>query len=238
MGKHVDAVLDKKGVYSKYTSPQYRKICLSCTNRGFHGVRWQAHHVLPGMCFGGLTSFVRACLDVTDYNINETYSMAGMPTLKGFLMYFRSQSTKGKRGESSATQLKRWHKLIRTYEEDKEKIFVHPGDYPCHQPGSFGHVIYNTNVSKKLKKDIWDKLNKKKAERAHVKPEGIRAQLMKVKTHFWNDLKKRGKGKGGGTHMGVEANFLNRNGTAKSGWWKPMSMATLTTAPTPPASFF
>lgn len=236
MADHKDAVRDKVGVYYKESRYTYRKNCEGC-GKGYHSHRWQAHHVLPATCFGGLETFVRECLGVTDYNINKDYSMAGMPTLKAFLMYFRGQAKKADRGEENDTQLARWKK-IRTYDYQKLIPVTFPGDYPCHQPVSFGHVVYNGDVSAKLEDDIWSKLMEKEMESDHPKPEDIKSKIEKVKDHFWSDLKARGSGAGGGGLTGVRENFLERNGKAKSGWWKPMSMANLPVAPTPPATYF
>lgn len=232
----MDAVRDKVGVYYKESRYTYRKNCEGC-GKGYHSHRWQAHHILPGTCFTGLDSFVKECCGVTDYDINADYSMAGMPTLKAFLMYFRGQSTKAKRGNESAAQLKRWKK-IRTYDYQKGIPVTFPGNIPCHQPVSFGHAVYNGDVSAKLKKDIWNKLKKKARDEDHPEPEDIKSKIVKVKNHFWNDLKARGGGAGGGGLSGVKDNFLERNGKAKSGWWKPMCMADVNPAPTPPASYF
>lgn len=232
----MDAVRDKVGVYYKKSRYTYRKNCEGC-GKGYHSHRWQAHHILPGTCFTGLDSFVKECCGVSKYDINEDYSMAGMPTLKAFLMYFRGQATKAERGEESAAQLSRWKK-IRTYDYQKAIPVTFPGDFPCHQPVSFGHAVYNGDVSAKLEDDIWSKLMEKEMEQDHPKPEDIKSKIEKVKDHFWNDLKARGSGAGGGGLSGVKDNFLERNGKAKSGWWKPMSMADLPIAPTPPATYF
>ena len=232
----MDAVRDKVGVYYKKSRHTYRSNCEGC-GKGYHSHRWQAHHILPGTCFTGLNAFVKACCGVTDYDINADYSMAGMPTLKAFLMYFRSQATKAERGEESAAQLARW-KAIRTYDYQKNIPVTFPGDFPCHQPVSFGHAVYNGDVSAKLKKDIWNKLVEKADEEDHPEPEDIKSKIVKVKDHFWNDLKARGAGAGGGGLSGVKDNFLERNGKAKGGWWKPMCMADVSPAPTPPATYF
>jgi len=100
---------------------------------------------------------------------------------------------------------------------------------------SFGHVKYNEEVDKYLNNKIWKPLMKKKKKGEHFDPEIVRDKLIKAQQRFWNELVKRGNGLGGGGHSGVEANFRNRYGSAKNGWWKPMCMVDIASAPVSPS---
>ncbi|MEK6750494.1 MAG: hypothetical protein AABY83_15045 [Pseudomonadota bacterium] len=219
---HIDAVRDRKGIY--YKSSNYRVDCESC-NKGFHGNRWEAHHILPGVVFCDLDSFVKECLGVTDYNINKPYSMAGLPNLQSFILYFQKDSTVPfvKANEKTTTMLK-WGSIAKKTNEAAIPI-AFPGDFPCHNPVNFGHVKYNANVADYLEENVWVVLLKKKAKNVHFKPQDVKEELEDAKDHFWKDLVKRGKGLGGGGCLGVEQNIRNRYGTAKNGWWKPLCMA-------------
>lgn len=232
--EHYDPVRDRVGVYYKYKTKDYRSECEGC-GRGYHSHRWQAHHVLPGVVFGGLEGFVNECLGVTDYNINKPYSMAGMPTLKAFILYFQKDPNFPiNKALEKLVQMQRWG-AVQAYAYQAHLAVTFPGDFPCHQPVSFGHVTYNEDVDKHLKREIWNPLMKKKKQNEHFKPVDVKAQLMEAQQHFWDDLEARGKGPGGGGHSGIEANFRNRYGSAKSGWWKPMCMADVSTAPVSPS---
>lgn len=225
---HIDPVRDKVGVYYKYKTTEYRSKCEGC-GRGYHSHRWQAHHVLPGVVFGGLDHFINQCLGVTDYNINETYSMAGMPTLKAFILYFQSDPDfpKPDLARDKLVQLKRWG-TIQPYQYQASIPVTYPGDIPCHQPVSFGHVKYNEDVDEYLKTKIWNALMKKKKENSHFEPVDVKSKLMKAQKHFWDDLVSRAS-------PGIKDSFKNRYGSTQSTWWKPMCMADVASAPTSPS---
>lgn len=237
-GSHTTPDVDKVGVFYKYKSKDYRAQCLGC-GKGYHGHRWQAHHVLPGTCFSSVDDFVQGCLDVTDYDINKPNSMAGMPTLKAYLMYYRTAEPGA---AENPTQLARWNS-IRTYKSDVERLtkaglsaaISDPGTLPCHQPASsYGHIQYNEAVSKSLKESVFDPLKEIGDQDGHVDFENVKSMLQAIADMYWNGLVARGAGPGGGGHVGVRANFVNRNGTAASGWWIPMTMADIPGPPPAP----
>ena len=234
MPKHTSPAVDRIGVFYKYASKDYRAQCNGC-GKGYHKHRWEAHHVLPGVCFAGLSDFVRGCLAVTDYNINKPNSMAGMPTLKAYLLFYRTEERKSAENEH---QLARWESIQMYANQVKAygAAATDPGSFPCHNPVSYGHVVYNEDVSKTLKENVFDPLKKKGDKGEHVDFEQVKSLLQGVADMYWNGLVARGVGPGGGGHVGVRANFANRNGTAASGWWKPMSMVDLAAAPPPPPS--
>ena len=229
MAGHTNPSVDRVGMFQKCDSKDYRANC----TKGYRGHRWQAHHVLPGVCFAGLSDFVNGCLAVTDYDINKAYSMAGMPSLKAYLLFYRDAEPQS---AENPDQLARW-KLIRTYATDVAAFgaaVADPGNIPVHDPSTYGHLVYIDNVHKSLKEIVYDMLKKKGDKGEHVDFEKVKDLLKGITDMYWDDLVERGAGPGGGGHAGVRANFTNRNGSAAGGWWKPMSMADLTTAPTPP----
>ncbi len=233
---HKDPVRDRIGVYYKYKTKDYRSECEGC-GKGYHSHRWQAHHILPGMVFMDLVDYIRECLGVTDYNINKPYSMCGLPTLKAFILYFQGDDTFPiSKDKTKLVQMKRWGD-IRKYKYQAHIEVTFPGDLPCHQPVSFGHVRYNEEVIEHLTQEIWKPLKKKKDKEDHPEPEDIKEKLIKAKDKFWNHLKNKGKGSGGGGHKGIEANLRNRYDSAKNGWWKPMCMCLedFSSAPTSPS---
>lgn len=232
--EHKDEVADRVGVYYKYKRKDYRSECQGC-GRGYHSHRWQAHHVLPGVVFGDLDEYVEKCLAVTDFNINKSYSMAGLPTLKAFILYFQNDSSFPIfKAKEKLVQMRRWGD-IRVYKYQKDIPLTFPGNFPCHQPVSFGHVIYNDDVKARLNRKIWKPLKKNKKQGKHFDPKDVRDQLISAQQYFWDGLVERGSGAGGGGHTGIEANLRNRYGSSKSGWWKPMCMAEVGSAPVSPS---
>ena len=233
---HIDPVRDRVGVYYKYKSSNYRDECGSC-GRGFHGHRWEAHHVLPCVVFKELAPFVNECLGVTNYNVNKPYSMAGLPNLSSFILYFQNDPTVPiDTSKEKVTAMKKWGTIKKKDNENRIPI-TFPGNFPCHNPVNFGHAIYNEDVSGYLKKNIWNELMRKKREDKHFKPKDVKGKLEDAKTHFWNILVSRGSGVGGGGLSGVESNMRNRYGKAKNGWWKPLCMADVASEPVSPSLF-
>jgi hypothetical protein len=225
---------DYKGVYYKYDSPTYRGKCKGC-GRGYHGNRWDAHHVLPGVSFSEIPTtdtFAHDCLKLTKYDINETYSMGGLPKLTAFILWYQNQpGVPYIEAKEMTVTMRRW-KTVKQYKNQAHLPVVFPGDFPVHNPVSFGHVHYNTEVVDYLNTEVFEKL---KSSEAHPKPKDIYAQLNTAQQKFWGNLVKRGSGPGGGGIRGVDQNFRNRYDKAKNGWWKPMSMsAKVTSAPVSP----
>ncbi len=216
---------DWKGVFQKYESREYRKECESC-GRGYHGNRWDAHHVLPGVVFGQITDpFIHECLRATDFDINKSYAMGGLPKLTAFILHFQKDKTVPFVHDREKTvTMRRWG-TVQQYANQAHLKVEFPGDLPVHNPCNWGHTEYNGEVAARLKSNIWTKLEALKEKNKHPKPEAIRQMLMNEVTHFWNELVSIGAGPGGGGFSGVEANLRNRYDKAQDGWWKPMCMS-------------
>lgn len=228
---------DYKGKYYKYESPVYRKTCEGCAAGGYHGNRWDAHHLLPGVSFSNVTDeFSLNCLKITDYDINANYSMAGLPKLTAFILYFQKDPTMPKLDPAldRTFTMRRWG-TVKRYKSQAGWDIVFPGPYPVHNPCNWGHTLYNQEVTNWLKEQIFDQLKKKAKAPAHPVPEDIKTQLIKAKDKFWGSLKDLGSGPGGGIHVGIEDNLRHRYGTAKKGWWRPLCMsAAVNKAPASP----
>jgi hypothetical protein len=226
---------DYKGIYYKYESKTYRGICKGC-GKGYHGNRWDAHHILPGVSFSDVTdSFSLDCLKITPYDINAKYSMGGLPKLTAFILYFQEDPTMpklDKRLEATIT-MRRWG-TVKQYKSQAKMAVRFPGDYPVHNPCNWGHTYYNKEVVTYLDEEIFEPLQRKAKPPEHPKPENIKTQLLAAKDKFWGALKTFGSGPGGGPHIGIADNLRHRHGTAKTGWWKPLCMSRAVTKP--PAS--
>lgn len=207
-------------------SENYREVCRGC-GRGYHQYRWDAHHILPAVVFGSITDpFIHECLQATDFNINETYALGGLPKLTAFIMYFQRDPNMPKfqkRREKHVT-MRRWGK-VEPYAIESEVPLTFPGDLPAHNPCNWGHTEYTKEVDTYLKTFVWDPLKNMKKKKKHPTPEQIKALLMEAVKHFWSELVAIGQGLGGGGFSGVEANLRNRYDKAKDGWWKPLCMS-------------
>src|SRR6185295_6210158 len=107
MGKHFDPK-DSIGVFSKQDT--YRATCQGC-KRGYHGHRWDAHHILPAVTFTKIDDdFSVRCLEITDYNINLKPSMGGLPKLTAFILALQSQMpmTAAQRRAELTVTMQRW----------------------------------------------------------------------------------------------------------------------------------
>jgi hypothetical protein len=226
-----------ESVFTRCERKRYRATCQRCDQGGYHGNRWEAHHVLPVMVFGQITDpFIHECLAATPFDINETYAMAGLPKLTAFILYFQRDKTMPfKRKQEKTVTMRRW-RHVDQYTNQAHIPIEFPGDLPVHNPCNWGHLEYSDEVDKRLKKRIWDKLRQMKKQKNHPKPEGIRNMLLAEVRFFWGDWADIGNGPGGGGFSGVEANLRNRYGKAKDGWWKPLCMSrNVTSAPSSPS---
>jgi hypothetical protein len=211
------------GVFYKYEREVYRKTCKGCS-RGYHRNRWDAHHVLPGVTFSSITDdYWLKCLRVTDYDINEDYSMGGLPKLTAFILHFqrKAQAVEYKRKLETTVTMRRWGK-VRQYAKDKQFPIDFPGNFPVHNPCNWGHLEYEEDVMTHLNDIVFAPLQK---QVPHPPPKNVKKELETAQSTFWGILVAIANGPGGGAHVGIEDNFRNRYGTAKDGWWKPMCMS-------------
>lgn len=223
----------KIGVYTK--TKDYRSNCEGC-GRGYHGNRWDAHHVLPAVCFTRVTDyFVRECLDISKYNINEAASMCGLPKLTAFILALQNdRSIPYDESKEMTVTMRRW-RTVKQYKNQSHMKIEFPGDLPVHNPCNWGHTEYNNEVYKHLDKKIFKKLRSKKKKNQHLEPEDIASKLKSACDHFWGKLKGRGSVPGGGGCVGIKENLRNRYDKAQDGWWKPMCMVDLPTEPSSPS---
>lgn len=226
---------EHEGVFEKSSSVEYRQTCKSCDKKSesYHGNRWDAHHILPGVVFSNARSddpngFIIECLNATEYDINAAYSLAGMPKLTAFILYFQRDRTMPKfdASKEKTVTMRRWGK-VKKYKSQKDIPIAFPGDIPVHNPVNWGHTQYNEDVDEHLTSEIWNALRKKKKKKkAHFKPEDLKDKLTSAKDKFWKKLLKRGKGPGFGEHKGIEANLRHRyDRGSEKGWWQPLCMA-------------
>lgn len=226
--KHFEPTADnRKGYFEKNKSREYRATCLS-GGRGYLSDWHQAHHILPETCFEKSVEqispddkrvYIENCKWVTDWNLNETYNLMGLPRLWSYMLAY--QKTHGKGDERNKVVSKRYGKiqLIKDRSKIISETFIVPKDYPVHNPVNWGHIDFNEEVSDWLKIEIWDHLDEKKEEHK-INPESIRSYLDKGTNYFYNELINRG-----GREGGTEVNWPKRNEPGNTTWYHPFSMA-------------
>jgi hypothetical protein len=198
-----------------YKTEDYPKTCKGC-GRGYHGNRYDAHHILPAVSFANLDDdFADRCLKLTDFNINKKYALGGLPKLTAFILFFQDdEKMPFEKALEQHVTMKRWS-TVRQYLKDAHKVIKFPGNYPAHNPVNWGHTQYNKEVTEQMTDQIFDLL---KDGKPHPKPKSVEGQLKTaVKTH-WRRLQAIANGPGGGGHVGIKANLKNRYGSAKNGW--------------------
>jgi len=216
-----------KGVFDR--DDQYRKICekRGCKG-GYHGNRWNAHHILPAEVFKGLPDFILQNLKETNYDINKKYSMAGLPKLTAFILWAQDdpEMPDFKRAKEPTITMRRWGK-VKQYQNELHKKIKYPGEFPVHNPCNWGHVQYDKDVLTHLNRSLFNemrtKANKKPPE--HFTPKQVRTQLDRARDKFWTQLKTIPKTPwAGAVSGGIKSNLRKRYAEAKAGWWKPMCM--------------
>jgi hypothetical protein len=224
---------DFEGVFYKQDS--YRSTCQGC-GRGYHGHRWDAHHILPAVSFQNIEDeFAISCLRITPFNINDKPCMGGLPKLTAFILALQSSMpmTPAQRKAELTITMKRWG-TVDPYKADVKrlgKVFAFPGNFPVHNPVNWGHTIYNDEVTTYMNDMIFKPLKRGKP---HPEPKSVQGALETAVTTHWTILTGIANGPGGGAHVGTKANLENRYGTAKNGWWKPLCMTK--SMPSAPAS--
>lgn len=216
--KHASKDLgDRKGWFEKNMSSNpvgmsYRE---NCKGIEYNGSRWEAHHIIPqtsiyksihgvGSASGrrrvsSLESEKRAFLEqvkwITDWNIDETYNLTGMPHLNSFMMYFQGDQfiqdlvleDEGEASNYLKTRYKSFNNKKKSRRENWRNQFGDsPEGYCIHNYVSWGHTDYNRNVANSLRA-LWKEVQyKKEAHAAHPEEHGVDpAKLAK-------DLKARG----------------------------------------------
>lgn len=222
MGKHNAKTLKREGYFEKGASGQdYRSNCSS----GFKGARWDAHHILPAYSFAcsiegtadrssssfnvsaldkEKQEFIRNCLWVTPWDIDDAKNLIGMPQLNTFMMaYEESAADKLTRNVFDNEYMKARFKSFNNKKlSDRQSWFAltptnDPTGYCVHRPVSWGHTEYNRAVAVELNR-IWKKLNKKKDEHSKdpkdhgIAPSAIASDIDSVLSSTKGDLQSRG----------------------------------------------
>jgi len=219
---------DFKGIF--YKTEEYRNTCKSC-GRGYHGHRWDAHHILPAVSFQNIDEeFQINCLKITEFDINEKACMGGLPKLTAFILALQADMpiTPAQRALELTTTMKRWG-TVDPYKVDVKRLgkaATFPGNFPVHNPVNWGHTVYNSEVTSYMINQIFNLLQEGEE---HPEPKDIKSQLETAVTTYWSILTGIGESLGG-----TKFNLENRYGATKDFWWKPLCMSPAITEP--PAS--
>jgi len=151
----------------------------------------------------------------------------GLPKLTAYILFYqRDDENKTKRARENTTTMRRWG-TVKKYASDIERGLADatdPGNWPVHNPVSWGHTVYNKKVYAQLREEIFDELESKKLSNKHFKPENLKARIMGVKDAWLGKLKGRGTLTGIPKKKGIKDNLLARHQKNNQKWWIPLCM--------------
>jgi hypothetical protein len=232
--QHVDVKkLPRKGWFAKQEDGQpisdYRGSC----STGFKGVKWDAHHVIPQTAIvqsideqkAQKRRYIAAVQWITDWNINRSVNLRGLPQFISYLYYYRKQDglLSVRNMLSKAGELAKVKGYINTFNNSAaEKLRAYaankrnPENNPIHRPVSWGHTIYNVKVKSDLKSQVWSKVDEQqKKHKADAKT--VETVLNDVARKWKRHLRARGVG---ANRKKWDHRYLKGDNT----WYQPFTM--------------
>ena len=235
---HVDGKkLDRKGWFAKKEDGQpisdYRKSC----GDGFKdGVKWDAHHVLPQTAIvqsidtqkAPKRKYITIVQLITDWNINKTENLLGLPQFISYLYYYRRQDdlvSEQSPKLSGVGELAKVKGYINTFNKARRALLktyagitISPENYPIHRPVSWGHTDYNQKVKGDLKR-VWDGIQEQ--QKAHqMDATTVEGALNTLATNWKKYLRARGVGAN-------RQKWDCRNDVTNKSWYHPFTMVPL-----------
>lgn len=166
---------ERKGWFMKGAPNPKRPYQKQCTD-GYNGPAGKgyqnAHHVLPMESINDSTMqcsdsdpMLRAVQWITDWNLNNSGNMLGLPTFNAYFHYFHDEEI----GYKALKKLASWAKVSFPMIDFAPAIFKErsPEGYVIHTPRSWGHVEYSRAVTKDLL-DVWKTLSKNSQDHPEV----------------------------------------------------------------------
>lgn len=173
---------------------------------GTAGVHWQSHHIVCVSSLGARTAKDAATKDklekslyVTDWNINKSPNMIGLPQRCQYRESYGSAETNARKSPSTAAAA--WAAAT-------------PVNLPSHNND---HPSYTDEVTKHLNDNIWSKFDANKGDH-NADANWLKSQLEGASKHFDGILKSRGS-RDPGTIEGWKDRFNRQD------WQDPFSMA-------------
>ena len=220
-GKHDDEIGEFGWCFIKASSETYR----ANTSKGYRGPGWQGHHVLVADCFklnsvtdADQTAYVKVVFTFTEWDINASPNMLGLPVLKSYVVAYKDMDGGGK--QAGKTEFKHLQKYLTKPPVLKAGLeAAAPHNLPCHQPVNWGHTDYTVEVDDALTTEIWNTL--KRAEDKHISAETIKGKLGPIADRFAGFLAARGARMGG-----TSLNWRNRHDPDRADtWFYPFCMS-------------
>jgi hypothetical protein len=240
---HIDGKkFPRKGWFAKQEDgqpiPDYRG---SCKDGYKGGVKWDAHHVIPQTAIvqsideqpAAKRKYITTVQLITDWNINKSTNLRGMPQFISYLYYYRKQDGLVTNQDLKLKALQELAKVkgyINTFNNSKKALLrlyagikKSPEHNPIHRPVSWGHTVYNVNVKSDLSSQVWSKVHEqKKAHKADAKT--VQTVISDVARKWKRFLRTRG--------IGANRQKWNcRNNKSNNTWYKPFTMADLGKSP-------
>lgn len=222
-GKHDDELGEFAHCFIKAASDVYR----GNTSAGYRGPGWQGHHVLVADCFklastekkdAAQAAYVRVCFSFTDWDINKSPNMLGLPVLKSYVVAYKDMDGGGK--QQGKQEFKHLTKYFSSPPSLKPGVDVAaPHNLPCHQPVNWGHLDYTVEVDNELSSKIWNPLQR--SDDKHISVKTILDKLGPLAEKFAGRLVERGA-RNGGTAL----NWRERHSPARANnWFHPFCMS-------------
>lgn len=221
MAEHVPEIKESKFNRQRASTETMRGNCTTgytfTQGEGAAG-QSQYHHVLPietlqdgSIDPQGKLDFFHKCMALTEWDINKGSNLIGLPTKDIYLANDRSHADESHLGKPATS----WLTQLRNVASEFGMFGVLP-DLPCHQ---VEHNMYNEEVIKYLKRQIWQPLAKEQ-EACKVSGENFAGQLDSASSHWRQFLVDRGASHGGAAHC-----WMHRHDKGYDQFWYiPFSM--------------
>jgi hypothetical protein len=190
-------------------------------NEGAAG-QCEFHHIIPIEIMQDSSlppekvDFARKCMALTDWNINNSENLIGLPTKLPY--------------EAADRHLNKGLEMLAAVLDVPHNIFGAIPDLPCHQRE---HDKYNRKLNTDFRSKIWNKLIKKRRA-CKMDGEKLKGQLETASGEWREFLVKRGAGP-----PSASTCWPNRNQKSfRKIWYKPFSMAIKPAKAEPPPDLF
>ena len=220
-----DWIYEIQGDFNRGDWKKYR----DATEEGFRGswVIWQAHHVIPITSVKHSTdnldddkkSYVEEVKKITDWQINASYNMFGLPDFNSYYLYELKPKAPYKlpsRAEHITTYPNIFNRKDSFVRKKIAQAAKSPKGYVIHLPTPFGHLQYNADVCGEVETRVIIPLKKKKGKHE------LDAQTMGDELDEILEETKEGLEHSGAT---MKKFSQRKSDNFKAGWHTPFMMA-------------
>jgi hypothetical protein len=243
--KHIDGKKrDRKGYFLKDEEGMPDRDYTETCTRGFKGGGYNAHHIIPQTALKRSANelkrpkkrYITDVQYITDWNINNTNNMIGLPHFRSYLFYYQynadqidEENPKLKK-DGEIAKIKRYINTFNKWTKETREGWLedftkrgNPETYPIHLPVSWGHTDYNVEVKTKIKTQIWEPLDEKQKEH-ELDAQKVTKLLNDLSNHYYRKLRNR--------KDAIRKNWNKRYDQKKNpDWYKPFTMVNIDASP-------